>query len=105
MGGGEQVGGGWEALDEGAGGRELPVLLRGTVSCQPALCDHVTLEALDTVAHAGVEPARPRQTSLCDHRGWESSKGGDAEELWWMKIKGRVRSGYIHKSLSQSTTI
>lgn len=82
MGGGEQVGRRREALDEGAGGRELSVLLCGTVSGLPALYGHITLKALNPVAHAGVEPAGPGETSLCDSRGGESSKGGDAEELW-----------------------
>lgn len=64
---GEQVGGRWEALDEGAGRRELPVLLRRTVSGLPPLGYHVAPETLYAVTHAGVEPSRPRQTSLCDH--------------------------------------
>ncbi|TNN63467.1 hypothetical protein EYF80_026317 [Liparis tanakae] len=74
--GGEQIGCRREALDEGAGGGELPVLLRGTVPGLPALCRHVTPETLHPVAHAGVEPARPRQTALRDSRSGESSKGG-----------------------------
>lgn len=82
VGGGEQVGGGWEALDEGAGGRELSVLLCGTVSGLPALHRHAAPEALNSVAHAGVKPARSRQTALGDARRRETSKSGDAEELW-----------------------
>lgn len=81
MRGGEQVGGGREALDEGARRRELSVLLRWTVSGLPALGRHVTPETLNTVARAGVVPTRPRQTPLCDRGCRETSKGGKSEEL------------------------
>lgn len=83
--GGEQVGCRREALDEGAGRRELSVFLCWTVSSLPALCRHVTPETLHLVAHTGVEPTCPRQTPFCDSRSWESSKGRDAEELWGWK--------------------
>lgn len=78
---GEEVGCRWEALDEGAGRRELSVFLCWTVARLPALSCHVTSETLHTVTHAGVEPTCSRQTSFGDRRCWESSKGRDAEEL------------------------
>lgn len=80
--GGEQVGSRREALDEGAGGRQLSVLLCWTVAGLPALCRHVTPETLHAVAHANVEPTCPRQTTLRDARSRESSEGRNAEELW-----------------------
>lgn len=82
MGGREKVGGGREALNEGAGRRELSVFLCRTVPGLPALGRHVTPEALHPVAHAGVEPARPRQASLCDRGSWEAGKSRYAIELW-----------------------
>lgn len=81
MRGGEQVGCGRDALDEGAGGRELSVSLCRTVSGLPALGRHVAPETLHTVTDSCVEPACPRQTSLSDPRSRETSKGGDPVEF------------------------
>lgn len=82
VGGGEQVGCGGEALDEGAGGGELPVSLCGAVSGLPAFRGHITPETLHPVPHARVEPACPRQAPLSYPRRWETGKRGEAEQLW-----------------------
>ena len=87
MGGGEQVGGRGQALDEGAGGGELPVLLCGTVPGLPALRRHVAPEALHPAAYARVVPARPRQAALCHARGGETGERRNAEELWRLEME------------------
>lgn len=83
MRGRQQVGGGREALDEAARRRQLPVLLRWTVARLPALRRHVAAETLHPVAHAGVEPAGPRQVPLRHARAArEAGERGEAVELW-----------------------
>lgn len=82
MGGGQEIGGGRQALNEGAVGGHLLVPLGWAFSCLPIINGHVAAETLDPITYASVEKPSTGKAPLSYRRcRGELCKGRNAKQF------------------------